>query len=501
MSFQLNSDREQLRGVDSTIIGSGSVRIRAGAGSEEREIFQAKIDTASNLPRVGINRTGRRIDSIKVLTQGLGYISNPSIEISPPTLVGGVQAIASASTDAFGRITGIGIDNPGDGYASAPTITISGGGGSGANAEAFLDTIDFELDVNGAIRTSTSIISDTANILNLDINNLVTPDVKVRAVDLKTWANGTGTAWPTNTQINKDAYYFEGQNIYQALNSGVTGLLPPFHEDGVQLIGEVLAKHIGYRVDAQTQPFYGETGESGIFPRSITPLLGDRSTKVATTEYVLNLATNDVGGRIYVSEQIGDDDNDGRSPVNPVRTIKRACQLAWETPGVKESVIVAGGEYREDNPISIPPDCSIVGDNLRLVIIRPENTGKHIFKFGDKNYVIGVTYQDKVNASGGSIGTWDFAMVFDDKQRLSYDANANGDFGVNFPIGHQFFGNESFSAKFDFNLIGLDDLVGGIEIFGVNSRGTGTIGKLFLILTILQSLMSREIQLLIKLVH
>ena len=131
MSFQLNSDREQLRGVDSTIIGSGSVRIRAGAGSEEREIFQAKIDAASNLPRVGINRTGRRIDSIKVLTQGLGYTTNPSIEISPPTLVGGVQAIASASTASFGRIISIGIDNPGDGYALAPTVTISGGGGSG----------------------------------------------------------------------------------------------------------------------------------------------------------------------------------------------------------------------------------------------------------------------------------------------------------------------------------------------------------------------------------
>ena len=477
MSFQLNSDREQLRGVDSTIIGSGSVRIRAGQGSDEREIFQAKIDLGTNLPRVGINRTGRRIDSIKVLTQGLNYTTNPAIIISPPTLPGGIQAIASASTDSFGRITAIGIDNPGDGYALAPTVTINGGGGTGATAEAFLDTIDFELDVNGAIRTSTSIISDTANILNLDIDNLVTPDVKVRAPDFKTWANGTGTRWPTNTSIDKDSYYFEGTNVYQALNSGITSNLPPFHDDGIVLIGEVSAKHIGYRVDSSNAVFFGETGESGFFPRSITPLLGDKSDKVATTEYVLNLATNDVGGRIYVSEQIGKDSNDGRSPVNPVRTIKRACQLAWETPGVKESIIIAGGEYREDNPISIPPDASIVGDNLRLVIIRPENIGKHIFKFGDKNYVIGVTYQDKVNSSGGSVGTWDFAMVFDDKQRLSYDANANGDFGTNFPVGHQFFGNESFAALFDFNLLGLDDLTAGIEIFGVNSRATGIIGE------------------------
>ena len=477
MSFQFNSDREQIRGVDSTIIGSGSVRIRSGSGIEEREIFQAKVDATSGLPRVGINRTGRRVDSIAVLTEGSGYSSQPSINISAPTLVGGIQAIASASTDNFGRITGIQIDNSGDGYEFPPQITIEGGGGTGGTAEAFLDTIDFELDINGAIRTSTSIISDTANILNLDIKNLVTPDLKVRGPDLKTWANGSGTRFPTNVEVNKDAYYFEGNNIYQMLNSGVTDILPPFHTDGVELNGEVQVKHIGFRVDSPALPFYGETGESGLFPRSITPLLGDRSDKIATTEYVLNLATNDVGGRIYVSEQIGNDNNDGRSPVNPVRTIKRACQLAWQTPGVKESIIIAGGDYTEDNPISIPPDASIVGDNLRLVIIRPANLGKHLFKFGDKNYVIGVTYQDQVNPSGASTGTWDFAMVFDDKQRITYDIAANGDFGIDFPVGHQFFGNESFTALFTNNNIGLDQLSAGIEIFGVNSRSTGTIGE------------------------
>ena len=150
--------------------------------------------------------------------------------------------------------------------------------------------------------------------------------------------------------------------------------------------------------------------------------------------------------------------------------------MAWTTPGVKESVIIAGGEYIEDNPISIPPDASIVGDNLRLVIIRPNNLNKHIFKFGDKNYVTGVTYQDKVNSSGASVGTWDFAMVFDDKQRLTYDSTALGDFGTSFPVGHQFFGAQSFSAQFAFNGGGAD-LSAGIQIFGVSTGTLGTIGS------------------------
>ena len=471
MSFQLNSDKEQIRGVDSTIIGSNSVRIRAGVDANEREIFQAKIDSGTNLPRVGINRTGRRVERIDVTSFGSGYTDQPTINFSPPTLPGAITPVATATTDSQGRIISILIDNPGDGYETAPTVSIEGGNGFGASAEAFLDTIDFELDINGAIRTSTSIISDTANILNLDIDNLVTPDIKIRAPHLKTFSNGTGDPFPDQAEpINTNEYYWAGKNIYQALNSGLCSNLPPDHEDGTQLNGEVRFKHIGYRIDSPTAAFYGETGDAGIFPRSITPLLGDRSDKIATTEYVLNLATNDVGGRIYVSEQIGDNDNDGRSPVNPVRTIKKACQLAWETPGVKESIIIAGGNYLEDNPISIPPDASIVGDNLRLVIIRPNNPGKHIFKFGDKNYVIGVTYQDKINSAGVSTGTWDFAMVFDDKQRIVYDADANGDFGITWPVGHQFFGPQKYAGGFTFNT-GGSALVNNTELRGATSGG------------------------------
>ena len=208
--------------------------------------------------------------------------------------------------------------------------------------------------------------------------------------------NGTGTPWASNVIIQKNQYRYALGNVYQATNTGTTGSLLPEHKEGIELNGTVNFKHIGFRVSDANGYNYLETGDAGAFPRSITPLLGDRSDKIATTEYVLNLATNDVGGRIYVSQQIGSDLNDGRSAVNPVRTIKKAAQEAWKTPGVKETLIVSGGNYVEDNPISLPPDCSVVGDNLRLVIIRPGNVGKHIFKFGDKNYVTGVTYRDKV---------------------------------------------------------------------------------------------------------
>lgn len=175
-----------------------------------------------------------------------------------------------------------------------------------------MNTIEYELDVNGAIRTSTSIISDTARVINLDFVNLTTADGTFRAPYLKLYTNNTGTSWLPNTIVTKNTFRYFGDNIYRVNQNGTTGTAAPIHIDGEVANGTTLLEHVGYRVNSPSLPHYGITGD-GLFPRSITPLQGDRSNKIATTEYVLNLATNDVGGRIYVSEQIGSDLNDGRS--------------------------------------------------------------------------------------------------------------------------------------------------------------------------------------------
>ena len=240
----------------------------------------------------------------------------------------------------------------------------------------------YELDVNGQIRTTTSIISDTARINNLDIDTIVNPFLAIKAPDLTTY----------------------------------------------------------------TDP---ETGITS-FPTSATPAFFDDSTKIATTNFVYNIATNDVGGRIYVSQQIGSDEFDGRSATKPVRSIKRAAQLASITDD-KETLIVAGGEYLEDNPISLPPKCSVVGDNIRLVICRPQNPGKHMFKAASENYVFGLTFRDQIDELGNATDTWGFAYVFDDKQRVFYDKNLGGTFGRNFPVGYQYFGEQKFQVGFSEN--------------------------------------------------
>ena len=349
MSFHINSDKEKIRGVNPKLIGDNELTIRGGTGSSEKEILRTQLDSETDLPRVGINRTGQRVNTITITESGSGYTAAPLVELTAPP-EGGTQALASAFI-FNGRVINIAVNNPGSGYSTAPQVVISGGNGSGAAATSALDTVDFELDINGDIRTSTSIISDTARILNLDIDNFITPDTNFRAPNLKTYQNNTGTLWAPNIILQENSFRYFGSNVYQALNAGETGPSGPEHVDGIVANGEVNFKHVGFRVINEEEFRYNDTGDAGVYPRSITPLLGDRSDKIATTEYVLNLATNDVGGRVYVSEQIGSDLNDGRSAVAPVRTIKKAAQIAWSTPGVKETLIVSGGDYVEDNPI------------------------------------------------------------------------------------------------------------------------------------------------------
>ena len=73
MSFHINSDKEKIRGVNPKLIGDNEVTIRSGTGSGEKEILRAQLDSATNLPRVGINRTGQRVNNIDIDTAGSGY--------------------------------------------------------------------------------------------------------------------------------------------------------------------------------------------------------------------------------------------------------------------------------------------------------------------------------------------------------------------------------------------------------------------------------------------
>ena len=206
------------------------------------------------------------------------------------------------------------------------------------NIRVGVNTTDpqYELDVEGQIRTTRSIISDTAQVTNLDIDTIINP-----ALDLR------------------------GPNL------------------------------INYEDTDVTSPTFGTI----FFPTADTPPLSDQSRRVATTDFVYKVATNDTGGRVYVSQTIGSDLNDGRSAARPVKTIKKAAQIAYTLQKAQPdpsdeyvSLIVSGGEYFEDNPITLPRNCSLIGDNLRRVIVRPHNQDHHMLKASNETYLFGVVF-------------------------------------------------------------------------------------------------------------
>lgn len=77
------------------------------------------------------------------------------------------------------------------------------------------------------------------------------------------------------------------------------------------------------------------------------------------------------------------------------------------------TVFVATGDYVEDNPIIVPDNVSIVGDNLRRVIVRPSNPNKDMMRVRNNSYITGLVYRDKLT-NGIPTSTFRYAISFDD---------------------------------------------------------------------------------------
>ena len=137
-----------------------------------------------------------------------------------------------------------------------------------------------------------------------------------------------------------------------------------------------------------------------------------------------NLFFNDAdvfgGNVIYVSSENGDDDNDGQSA--PVKTVKRACQLAsglvYNPDGTvnfrRVNIKVAVGDYTEQNPIIVPDNTVIKGDGLRGCIIRPANANLDMLRVRNACYFGEFTFRDGVDANQVPLVPFDYAVAFDD---------------------------------------------------------------------------------------
>ena len=101
----------------------------------------------------------------------------------------------------------------------------------------------------------------------------------------------------------------------------------------------------------------------------------------------------------YVSKS-GNDAFDGKSLSTAFLTIKSAVAaanaVADASPNNRVTIFVKSGDYTEDNPISLSPRVTIVGDDLRAVSVRPANPTQDIFWVRNGCYLTGMTFRGHI---------------------------------------------------------------------------------------------------------
>jgi hypothetical protein len=105
------------------------------------------------------------------------------------------------------------------------------------------------------------------------------------------------------------------------------------------------------------------------------------------TEVVRLGAGATVSNVLYVTKD-GNDNNTGKKLGDAKATIQGAVSIA----ATGDVIRVSSGTYIENNPISLPPQVSIVGDSLREVTVQPQNAGSDLFHVAPGNYITELSF-------------------------------------------------------------------------------------------------------------
>ena len=107
-----------------------------------------------------------------------------------------------------------------------------------------------------------------------------------------------------------------------------------------------------------------------------------------------------VSNTFYVAKN-GNDSNDGGLNT-PFLTIKRACTAA-QAAGGNVAIRIASGTYVEQNPVTVPANTALMGDNLRTVQVKPATISSgpsgDLFYMSGGTYVWGLTVRDYLGAA------------------------------------------------------------------------------------------------------
>lgn len=125
------------------------------------------------------------------------------------------------------------------------------------------------------------------------------------------------------------------------------------------------------------------------------------------TQSVVPLGSTDETARVFYVTIDGDDNNTGKTVGEAFATLDAAITAVDAdrtaflnaNPGAKyrSTIFLKTGEYTVSNPLKLPPNTTIIGDNLRSVSIFPTTTNADIFYVDVGCYINGVTFRGFVS--------------------------------------------------------------------------------------------------------
>lgn len=198
---------------------------------------------------------------------------------------------------------------------------------------------------------------------------------------------------------NSDLILTSGSNLHVQDTGYISG---SFRGDGSQLINIPISGVTGLNTTriADGNATASISNTEGLRINTSTDITG--SLKVSGSIYGDGSNLTNVGYTekvFYVSED-GSDSNDGKTLSTPFRTIKVAAQaasasLALNPPNpypYRTSIRVKSGYYVEEAPITLVSNVSLLGDDLRSVVVRPTNgtKGNNLFLMNNGCYAQGL---------------------------------------------------------------------------------------------------------------
>jgi len=179
-----------------------------------------------------------------------------------------------------------------------------------------------------------------------------------------------------------------------------TGSINAIYSDNIYLSGTPIQDLFGGGIFIETGSFWATTNDL-----QITGSLAI-SGSLSVTGGIAGIG--DIETVFYVSEE-GSDTNDGKTLDSAFRTIKRAAQAATAlkasrpfydgspvitatTNPTRVSIHIKTGYYVEEAPITLPTNTSLLGDDLRTVVIRPTEAtkGENLFLMNNGTYAWGL---------------------------------------------------------------------------------------------------------------